>query len=266
MGEGEPKSAAEKAPKNKQDMRARLYGALLLLPLLLFLWVGGLYFSVILIALCALMSFELAKMAFKSKPNWQFGLMVIWLSIPAFMGLSGMSPLLLGGFLLLSFSLFCWQASLLAGVYACLLGLCFYALLALQNIPDAQMILVYLIAVTSAVDIGAYFVGRTLGGPKLAPFISPGKTISGGLGGVGAGLLAFFALEVGLPASVGWPIGFVVALTLLAQLGDLLESGLKRQCQVKDSSQIIPGHGGVLDRFDGYVLTLPLLWLWFYQG
>ena len=56
MGEGEPKSAAEKAPKNKQDMRARLYGALLLLPLLLFLWVGGLYFSVILIALCALMS------------------------------------------------------------------------------------------------------------------------------------------------------------------------------------------------------------------
>ena len=260
------KGASAVQPKNKQDMRARLNGVLLLLPLLGFLWLGGPLLSLVLTALCVIMAFEVSKMTLKSAPIWQLSVLSVWVALPVFLAFSGISPMLLLGFLLLSFCLLSWRFTLFAGMYTILLGLCFFALIALQTQPDAQLILIYLIALTSAVDVGAYFAGRALGGPKLAPAISPGKTISGALGGIVAGLCAYLVLDGVQAISLGWPIGFVLALTLLAQLGDLLESALKRQTGVKDSGQIIPGHGGLLDRFDGYVLTLPLVWFWLYQS
>lgn len=104
--------------------------------------------------------------------------------------------------------------------------------------------------VTWSTDIFAYFAGRSIGGPKLAPKISPNKTWAGLLGGMaGAGVLGtIIAIIFGLEAPF-WYLG--APMGLLAQLGDLYESGMKRRAGVKDSGSILPGHGGVLDRLDG---------------
>ena len=111
--------------------------------------------------------------------------------------------------------------------------------------------------VTWTTDIGAYFAGRAIGGPKLAPSISPNKTIAGLAGGmVSAGLAGFAWVELTkLPGLLLWlaPL-FAVA----AQLGDLFESGLKRRAGVKDSGTWLPGHGGALDRLDGLVVVATL--------
>jgi phosphatidate cytidylyltransferase len=108
----------------------------------------------------------------------------------------------------------------------------------------------WLMLVTWATDIFAYFAGRAIGGPKLAPRVSPNKTwagLMGGMAGAGAvGALAAWLLGTGEPfVYAGAPMG------LLAQLGDLYESGVKRRRGVKDSGRLLPGHGGVLDRLDG---------------
>ena len=114
-----------------------------------------------------------------------------------------------------------------------------------------------------ATDIAAFFVGRRLGGAKLAPRISPNKTWSGAIGGTVASLLvsiAFVGIFIGwsvLPLFYAGLVGLVVSV--LAQMGDLLESAMKRYFQVKDSGRLIPGHGGVLDRIDGFLLVMPLV-------
>ena len=113
-------------------------------------------------------------------------------------------------------------------------------------------LLIWVFLVVWATDIGAYFAGRAIGGPKLAPSISPNKTIAGLVGGViSAALLAgAWVYYVRLPAPLLWiSVPFAVA----AQLGDLFESGLKRRAGVKDSGSWLPGHGGLLDRLDGLV-------------
>ena len=114
--------------------------------------------------------------------------------------------------------------------------------------------ILFLFAVVWATDIAAYFVGRSLGGPKLAPSISPGKTQSGAIGGTIGGVAAGMALA----ASAGLgnlPLLAVVAflLSIVSQIGDLFESWVKRRHGVKDSGTLIPGHGGVMDRVDGLV-------------
>jgi phosphatidate cytidylyltransferase len=116
-----------------------------------------------------------------------------------------------------------------------------------------------LVLVIWAVDIGAYLVGRMLGGPRLAPRISPGKTWSGAVGGLAASVavgLAGTTLLVG--AGAWWRTALVSAgIGIVAQAGDLLESLVKRRFGVKDSSQIIPGHGGLFDRLDGVLSAAP---------
>ena len=118
---------------------------------------------------------------------------------------------------------------------------------------------------TWASDIGAFFVGRSVGGPKLIPAVSPGKTISGAIGGVAASvvvswLYVSYALVPGAQLALS-PIGIVtfgVVVSVAAQLGDLFESLLKREAGVKDSSKLIPGHGGILDRLDSLFFVLPV--------
>jgi len=116
------------------------------------------------------------------------------------------------------------------------------------------LLVALLIAVVAGTDVGAYFAGRRLGGPRLAPRISPAKTWSGLAGGM---ILAGAVAGVGLVWLFGKPfwIGFAggVLLALVAQGGDLFESAVKRRFGAKDSSGLIPGHGGVMDRFDGLV-------------
>jgi phosphatidate cytidylyltransferase len=109
----------------------------------------------------------------------------------------------------------------------------------------------WLILVVVAADVGAYFAGRSLRGPKLAPRISPGKTWSGAVGG----LVLAVAVGTLLAVALGWSPAVVAALSLgvgiASQIGDLIESAVKRRWDVKDASRMIPGHGGVMDRLDG---------------
>jgi len=111
-------------------------------------------------------------------------------------------------------------------------------------------------ALVWACDSGAYFAGRLIGGPKLAPQISPNKTWAGLFGGIaGATLFGIVMYRI----THGSPLMIYAAwwLAILAQAGDLFESHLKRQAGVKDSGNILPGHGGVMDRLDGLVLVAP---------
>ncbi len=115
---------------------------------------------------------------------------------------------------------------------------------------------IWLLVVIWSTDTGAYFVGRTLGGPKVAPAISPKKTWSGCIGGT----ICAFAVGVGiayyLDSSSIFALGAVsVAISVLGQIGDFLESGVKRRFDVKDTSNLIPGHGGVLDRLDSLIVA-----------
>ena len=125
----------------------------------------------------------------------------------------------------------------------------------LRRDPEfGRVAILFLFAVVWATDICAYFIGRWIGGPKLAARISPRKTWSGAVGGiagaVGCGLVVtHFAGDAAV-----FPMGLVAAaLSIVAQAGDLLESGIKRSFHVKDASQIIPGHGGLMDRLDGFL-------------
>ena len=119
----------------------------------------------------------------------------------------------------------------------------------------------FLCAVVFATDIGAYFIGRWLGGPKLLPAVSPNKTISGASGGLLAAIIAATSTYVGFGLEPVWAaVALALFLSVLAQLGDLYESSMKRNAGVKDSGQVIPGHGGVMDRVDGLLFASFGLW------
>ncbi len=117
------------------------------------------------------------------------------------------------------------------------------------------------VAVVIATDVAGYFGGRLIGGPRLAPAISPGKTWSGAAAGWLAAAAVALALAPWLGLGAGRAAALGLALSMAAQAGDLAESALKRRAGVKDSSALIPGHGGVLDRFDGLIGAAVALWL-----
>ena len=121
-------------------------------------------------------------------------------------------------------------------------------------------LVLYVLFAIWATDIGAYFTGRIVGGAKLAPTISPGKTWAGLGGGMAAagvvGGISFIFTPY--PTKLWAAILLAVLLAVVAQAGDLFESWVKRRAGVKDSSTLIPGHGGLLDRVDGLMFTLPL--------
>jgi phosphatidate cytidylyltransferase len=119
--------------------------------------------------------------------------------------------------------------------------------------------ILWLFAVVWGEDTGAYFAGRYFGGPKLAVSISPNKTWSGAAGGTAVGLLAGNAVI--LLAGIAWhPAHLIVAFVIVtaAQAGDLLESAVKRRFAVKDASTLVPGHGGLMDRIDGFIVAAVL--------
>jgi phosphatidate cytidylyltransferase len=127
------------------------------------------------------------------------------------------------------------------------------ALLWIRDRSDDKLaLLLWVFIVTWATDIGAYFVGRALGRRKLAPSISPGKTVEGLLGGAATAAIlgAAWALFTGLKPSL---LLLAPLFAFAAQAGDLFESWMKRQAGVKDSGNWLPGHGGMLDRLDGLV-------------
>jgi phosphatidate cytidylyltransferase len=130
------------------------------------------------------------------------------------------------------------------------------------------VVIVFPLLLTWASDVGAYFVGRLVGGPRLMPSISPGKTISGAVGGVVLTVLVAWlyhryamipVAQLALrPVAL---VAFAVALSAVGQIGDLVESQFKREGNVKDSSNLLPGHGGVLDRVDALLFTFPVAYV-----
>ena len=120
--------------------------------------------------------------------------------------------------------------------------------------------LVLVFACTFMNDTGAYFAGKNFGRKKLSPNISPGKTVEGTIGGLLASVVTAFVFNLifSSPLSFIWVIIFGLLLGISAVLGDLLESSIKRGGGVKDSGGIVPGHGGILDRFDSFFLVFPV--------
>jgi phosphatidate cytidylyltransferase len=136
------------------------------------------------------------------------------------------------------------------------------------RIPLGGFLLLLPILLTWASDIGAYFVGRALGKRKLIPSVSPGKTVAGAVGGLLASVLVAWLYVAYVLRPYGQlgltPLGIVafgVVVSVAAQIGDLFESLLKREANVKDSSRLLPGHGGILDRFDSLFFVLPVAYL-----
>ncbi|MEO0911767.1 MAG: phosphatidate cytidylyltransferase [Pseudomonadota bacterium] len=141
-----------------------------------------------------------------------------------------------------------WMAP---GLLYITLAMC--VLVDMRRVPDVGLVTVlWMILVVVAADVGGYFAGRMIGGPKLWPAVSPKKTWAGALGGLALALLVGLVFYLGgWGANLAIILPLSIAIAIASQAGDLLESALKRHFGVKDSGGMIPGHGGLLDRFDG---------------
>ncbi len=137
------------------------------------------------------------------------------------------------------------------------------ALVWLRGVPDGWRLVLFLAAIVWGGDVGAYLIGRLVGGPRLAPRISPGKTWSGAAGGTLVAVLAGLAVRPEHAQAAG---AAALVLSTVAQAGDLLESAFKRRFGVKDSGTLIPGHGGLLDRLDGVLTSAPVLMFVVWEG
>lgn len=145
-----------------------------------------------------------------------------------------------------------------------------YVGIGFQNLVNARLVgvdkVLFALFIVWATDMGAYFVGRKIGKRKLLPQVSPNKTIEGSLGGIASAVvvaLVFMLIDrsVYAPHALLTMLLFVMLFSLFAQFGDLVESAIKRHFAVKDSGKLIPGHGGILDRFDSIIFVFPLMHL-----
>jgi phosphatidate cytidylyltransferase len=222
---------------------------------------GGLLFWVLLSAAGVLMQAEWADLSGASADHKKLSMYAVSVPLAILCPLAaGLSWFAIG--LLVAAFLFVIGATrsvrLALGVlYVCLPVMALLFLRGQASNIFGLTLALWALALVWATDIGAYFAGRSIGGPKLAPRISPSKTWSGLGGGVLAALLVGFLLHrfAGLPIELAAASGL---LAVAAQAGDLLESAMKRRAGVKDSGSLLPGHGGVMDRLDGVATAAPL--------
>ena len=245
----------------------RLGSAAILVPIVLgLIWLGGWWFAALMVVAGWIMAFEWNRMS-GGKIDAVLIVFAVTLSSVGYFGLT--------------FGIITALLALAVGVIATLVA----AAVTRRNIPWALTGIVYVclpiaaliwlrgvpiygfyfvlwvFLVVWATDSAAFFVGKTLGGPRLAPTVSPNKTWSGAIGGlVGASLVGLgFALAGGLPIVVAMIASAFVGLW--AELGDLQESWFKRRLRIKDSGNLIPGHGGLLDRLDSLMFAGPIVCL-----
>jgi phosphatidate cytidylyltransferase len=246
------------------DLGPRIASAIVLVPVaLLAIRFGGAFFAVLVgVAACG-MAYEwltMCKLPLRSLAVLPFAA----LPVAAWLTLLGSVT---GALLLLALATLS-EAAIARGLSSqrptafgiLYVGLASVALIWLRQRPDSGLsnVLVLLLIIWAS-DIGAYAVGRAVGGPLLAPSISPGKTWSGAVGGVLAVALVGLAAGLVLNSTFNMrTIVFAIGIGIVAQLGDLFESRLKRHFGVKDSGALIPGHGGLLDRLDAVLAAAPV--------
>ena len=257
--------ARPSAPPDGAALQRRFVSALVILPLAGgAIWFGSWIFALLLAGIGAAMCWELAQISGADDLAAQGAAIAVALVAPfaqLVFGFDGVFAAVGIGAAVLAPKLF---ARGIPGVWIVLPGFAYVVIGVnaagwIRADDDVGLATVlWLVGLVIVTDVGAYFTGRSIGGPKLAPDISPNKTWSG----LGGGMLC--AAAVGLLVAVSGtdasPAAIIIAsllLSVISQVGDLIESKLKRYFNVKDASRLIPGHGGFLDRFDGYLTVMP---------
>jgi phosphatidate cytidylyltransferase len=234
------------------DLMPRILSAIVMVAVgLVEIWLGGVWFALLIAAACGGMIWELVRMLAPDQDGQalQLGSMaaaaVLGATLlPTMWGMPLLAaPVMAGIFQMTSAS------RVRFGLFGLWIVCAGFAFVWLRN-EMGVLWLLWLIGVVVVTDIAGYFAGKIIGGPKLWPRISPKKTWSGSSAGwltaAGAGLAFAEASGLGL-----WAVALSVVISMASQAGDIAESALKRRTGVKDSSALIPGHGGLLDRFDG---------------
>ena len=228
--------------------------------------IGGDYFSLFISILGALMIWEMARAIFGAAHSRFLIILSIGCGVVILLTGLRIGILLLSTFVLLflvSFSIYCLvikQADKITKFLICSLFIVIPCTLFLWLRETMELIILFwILSCVIATDIGAYVVGKIIGGAKLAPKISPNKTWSGLFGGVTASAFT------GLGFSVFWMekhfkfVCLSLLIAIVAQMGDLLESRFKRKYSLKETSNIIPGHGGIMDRLDGHMAAVTFI-------
>lgn len=253
-------------------MVKRVLSALIGAPILLFItWLGDIYLASLVVLLALLGLKEILEIGKKAGLviDWKFTallsllwLVVFWLGKTEWLLPLGIIWFILffGRFALLYPQMNFTEASFefFAFVYPVAL---FTYLYYLRELPQGLNWCFYVFLLVWITDTGAFFVGNSLGKKKLAPKVSPNKSIEGAVGGLIAALV--FGLIFWMITHEGNLLAvLVLSLTtsVVSQIGDLFESALKRSAGVKDSGKLIPGHGGILDRFDSFLFALPAVY------
>jgi phosphatidate cytidylyltransferase len=254
------------AAQRWSDLRQRITSAAILAPLaLVCLWFGGIAYALLIAVGAVGMALEWVRLCGerpRSPPALALGVGIVaaMAATAAVQPLAGLLVLVAAATLALCLARAGGRSGMIAAGVP-YVGLAAIALLWLRDDPVAgRADLVFLVLVVWSSDIGAYLVGRWIGGPRLAPRISPGKTWSGAIGGLLGGCLCGLAVAhlFVAPSAAPHVIAVAALLGVVAQAGDLLESQIKRHFGVKDSGRTIPGHGGLLDRMDGMLTAGPV--------
>ena len=211
------------------------------------IWAGGPWFAGLVVGVVGAIAWELSVMAQADRPLLLAAVAALALILVLALPPGWVLPLILVPVLVAQPRL--RRAHLSHGVFLVLAILAGYGLVDLRGDASALW-LVWLVAVVVLTDIAGYFAGRLIGGPKFWPRVSPKKTWSGTVAGwLCAGALGAVIWSRGLAGPE--VVSLSVAVSMASQMGDIAESALKRHVGVKDSSRLLPGHGGVFDRFDG---------------
>lgn len=233
------------------DLRPRMISAAVLIALsLATVWIGGIAWRAFIALACGIMVWELVRMVdtARDRSAHVLGIVAGVCSLAAiYLPPSFALPLLLlpsmAGFGRME------RGGVTYAVFTALILLAGYGFMALR--ADFGLVwMLWLVCVVAITDIGGYFAGRIFGGPKLWPRVSPKKTWSGAIAGwLGAAVIGL--IFAGTTHAGAGLMGVSIAISMASQIGDMAESTIKRRAGVKDSSNLVPGHGGLLDRFDG---------------
>lgn len=253
--------------------RERLLTAMILVPLVLLgIFYGNLLvLSSVVLALMLILGWEWLSLIIISDMTYKLLFMIVMLIglIPSIYWLDGYiwCSFIVWGLILISVITFpksqrYWGNRLTVGVVCLFILPTFLSSLnALLQQQDGREKFVYLLFLVWATDIGAYFAGKKCGRHKLIPFVSPGKTLEGALGGfLMAMLVAVGGIFYFQPNKISCWLLVAALIILISMLGDLFISMLKRRCNVKDTGQLLPGHGGLLDRLDSLIAALPFFY------